>query len=453
MTVLLPFRSQWTAAVLAVLLYSTPLPVHAQNTGSPLSLSDVLTEALQQGSRTRAAEAASDAANAQASWRTSSYLPRSTLSASTLRSEYPLTVTSIREPGVFPPLDESIHELDVNAAWTVFDFGRGRAERRAAKALAEATGVQYDLARMETIESVTATFVRLAQLQAVEAAQEQRLAALDSQRVELAALREDGRVADVDVLKIREVRLEAQANLQATHRQQQNALQALAAEMGRDEPLSMRDIDAPALPPAEEDAPAEPLGDAALSEQAPHVTSAAAKLSAAESEARSATRALFPSIELFGSEQLRAGSSWDVDSQWRVGVRLEVPLLPFELTARRDAQRARVRQQEAELADARQQIRVAFTELTNRIQEAADRAAATEARVEHLEETFRIESTAYAEGRLTLTDLLTTEAKLAAGRSELAVAQAEHVLARLKRSVLTGQLTLERAVQLTRPKP
>lgn len=451
--VLLSLRAphlRWIAFALAALLFSLPLPSVAQSTTEPIALPDAFTEALQQGARVRSAEAAQDAADTRASWRTSSYLPRASASASTLHSEYPLTVTSIREPGVFPPLDDTIHELSVNASWTVFDFGRGHAERQAAQTLAEAVGVQYDLARMETVEAVTTAFVRLAQLQAVEQAQQQRLAALDTQHVQITALHEEGRVADVDVLKIQEVRLEAQADLRAIGRQQQNALRALAAEMGRDEPPALDVLEIPPLPSAED--PSSTQLDGAV-EQAPRVTSAAAQLSAAEAEAREATRAFFPSIELFGSEQLRSGSSWDVDSQWMAGVRLEVPLSLFGLSARRDAQRAKVREQEAALTDARQQVRVAFDELTNRIQGSADRAEATEARVEHLDETFRIESAAYAEGRLTLTDLLATEAKLAAGRSELVAAQAEFVLTRLRRSVLTGRLTPERAVQLINAQP
>ena len=439
------------ATLLVLLLIGAPTrlvtqPSLAQQNETSLTLSAALTAALQQGARVRAAEATQDAAGARADWRTSSYLPQVAATASTLRSEYPLTVTPIRQPGVFPPLDDAIHELTLNASWTVFDFGRGRAERQAAQALANAAGVQYDLARMETIEAVTGAFVRLAQLRAVEHAQQQRLDALRTQQSQLATLHDEGRVAHVDVLKIDEVVLDAQADLRATRRQQENVLQALAAEMGRDEPLAMEDVQLVSLPPADERSPA--AHDVPVN-QTPRVAAAAAQLSAAESHAREAARSFLPSIEVFGTEQMRTGSAWDVDSQWMAGVRLKIPVAQFGLFARHDAQQAKVREQEAALDDARLQVRVALDELTNQFREAADRVATTAARVKHLDEAHRIESAAYAEGRLTLTDLLTTEAKLAAGRSELAAARAAFVLTRLRRSVLTGRLSPERALQIT----
>lgn len=439
-------------AFLLVLPESCP-SVHAQTRTAPadtLTLTTAVEQALQSGARTRQAAAGRDAARAKADWRTSTYLPRAAATASTTQSRYPLTITPIREPGVFPRLDDTIHDLRVNASWTVFDFGRGRAERRAAQAIAHAAGVQYDLARMETIEAVTGAFVHLARLRAVEAAQQQRLDALRTQKSQLQTLRGEGRVAEVDLLKIKEVVLDAQANLRATQRQQENVLRMLAAEMGRRSSPSMDEIQLASLPPAEQQPPV-PI-DASV-EQSPRVAAANARLSAAEANGRKATRAFLPSLEVFGTEQMRSGSTWEVDRQWRAGLRLEIPITPFRRSARRDAQQAKIREQEAALTDARRQVRVALDELANQLQDAADRAATAAARVKHLSEAYRIESAAHAEGRLTLTDLLTTEAKLAAARSERATARARLVQTRLQRSVLTGRLTLDRALQLIRQSP
>ena len=121
----------------------------AQASSAPqLSLREAIDQALRNSSRLRETGAAYDAAHAGAGALTSTYLPTASLSAYDLYSEYPTTVTPIRQQGVFPPLDDNVYEVSVNATWTVFDFGRGRAGRRAARALAEAAGIRYDLARI-----------------------------------------------------------------------------------------------------------------------------------------------------------------------------------------------------------------------------------------------------------------------------------------------------------------
>ncbi len=435
-------------AVIVGIAGGTFRSVQAQNgeeNQSPLTLSAALTEVTGEGSRVRMAEAAQEAAGAGADWRTSSYLPQVRASVSTTQSQYPLTVTGIREPGRFPPLDERIHELRVNASWTVYDFGRSRAERRAAQVLAEAAGLRYDLARMEAIEAVTEAFIRLAQLDAVEAAQERRLHALESQRRQVGTLVEEGRAARVDQLKIEEVFLDAQADLRATRREQENVLRALSAELGRDEPPSIEEVEVFLLPSV--DPP--PVPRSAASESAPRVRAAEANLSVARARAKAARRSFLPSVELFGIEQIRSGTDWEVDSQWMAGVRVNVPLLQFGLFSRGDAGAARVREQAASVADARRRVRAAYEELTNRIIDETDRVETSAARVERLVEAYRIELAAYREGRLTLTDLLATEAGLSASRSELTAARASLVLARLRRSVLTGDLTSDVALELT----
>ncbi len=435
----------WTAVWTALPVWGQPDPPATNR----ITLTAAIQEAVDAGTRVRTADAARKAAALRASWRTSAYLPQAAATASTNRSQYPQTITPIREPGVFPRLDDTIHELRLNASWTVFDFGRGRAERRAAQALAEAAGVQYDRARMETIEAVAGAFVRLAQLRTLAQAQQTRRDALRQQAAHIADLREEGRVADVEQLKIQEVVLEAEANLRATRRQQENGLRALAAELGHRAPPTMDVIHLQPLPVA--DTTSAVRSDSVR--HAPRIAAARARLSAAEARQAEATRALLPSIEIFGAEQMRSGSNWNVDAQWTAGLRVTIPLTPFGATAQRAAQQAATREREIALADARRTLRVALAELGNQIQDAVDRATTAAAREAQLAETYRIESAAHAEGRLTLTDLLATEAKLAAARSEEAAARAAIAQLRLRRSVLTGRLTIDHALHLTQPAP
>ena len=437
--------------------HAQPAEAHAEP-GS-LTLEDAIEEAMDAGARVRAAEAAHEEASLRASWRTSAYLPEAAATISTRRSQYPQTVTPIREPGVFPELDETIHEARLDASWTVFDFGQGQAARRAAQSVARATGVQYDRARMETIEAVAGAFVRLAQLHALIQAQKARRTALQEQSARINDLHAEGRVADVERLKIREVVLKAAADLRSTQRQQKNVLQALTAELGRSRAVTLDTLQLKPLPAypdetdVEEEARSDAYVDAGIAEErarldrAPRVAAAEARLEAATARQAEATRALLPAVELFGTEQIRSGSSWDADAQWSVGLRLTVPLTPFRATAQREAQQAATRAREIALSDARRQLRVALNDLDTQLRDAMDRAATAAARNAQLAETYRIESAAYAEGRLTLTDLLDTEAKLAAARSEQAAARAEVAHIRLRQGVLTGRLTANNAVE------
>jgi outer membrane protein TolC len=405
-----------------------------------LRLAEALELALGRSPAVREAEAASEAARAAAGPLNSAYLPGVAAQASYLRSQYPTTITPIREIGAFPPLDDEIYDLTFSLSWTVFDFGRGSSARRSAKALAGAAGVRYDLARMEAIESVTEYFVRLAQLRDVATAQRQRLEALNRQRDTAEMLLAEGRVPQVELLRLDEVFLQAEVDLRRTENDRRAVLDALAAITGSPEPIEdvvFIDIsEPPASAPFREATP-------------PAVAAAEAQLAAAEASAAAAGRALLPEVELYAAERLRSGSPIDVDAEWMAGVRLRIPLFQPKAHARRQVEQARVREQEAALERARDDYAVALREIEAREAERAAQIRATEARVRHLDETLRIETAAYEEGRMTLSDLLTTDARLSAGRSELAAARAGLVLLRLRGAVLTGTLTPERALALS----
>lgn len=445
-----PRRRRPLPVLILVLLALAAVPAGAQQAPpARLSLGEAIEQATERGTRIRQAGASLEAAGAAAGPLASAYLPSVSASAYDLYSQYPVTVTPIREQGVFPPLDDNTYELSVSASWTIFDFGRGSAARQAAQAMAEAAGVRYDLARMEAIESVTAHYVRLAQLQDVQRAERQRLEALGRQQEQLEALFEEGRVAYVDRLRIAEVILEAEMDLRGTGSDIAGTLLALSAELDAPRPLRLDDLTLFELPAAGSAvALPEPQG-----QTPPRIAAAQAQLEAARLEARAAGRALLPSFELFATERLRSGSDFAFDDELFGGLRLRVPLFQPGARVQRQVQQARLAEQQAALETARNAFEVALGDLLNREAEAHARVAATEARVRHLEETYRIERAAYEEGRLTLTDLLATEARLSGGRSALAATRATLVLLRLQQRVLTGTLTPELALRLSGAQP
>ena len=442
------FLAPWVL-VLAVLL---PLRnATAQSHPRPMGLDDAISRALRTSSHVHQAEAQREAAEAAAGPLASAYMPSASLSASSLYSQYPMTVTPIREQGIFPPLDEQVNELSLNVSWTVFDFGRGRAERKSALALADAANLQYDLARMETVERITAGYVRLAQLRDVQRAQEERRLALLERQTQLIALHDEGRVPDVELLRIAEVLLTAETDQLKTRNDISAVLIDLSVELDLADVLKPHDVElfelgssAPKAPELDADAVSSPLIDVG----SPLIEQANLRLEAARFAVREADRSLLPAFEVFGAERLRSGADFSFDDELYGGIRVTVPLFQPLRTVRRQVERATLNQREAELASAEREVAAASRNLANRAIEALERVAAMEARIDHLDETYRIEAAAFEEGRLTFSDLLDTEARLAAARSELAAARAESILIQLNRNVLEGSLTQARALYL-----
>lgn len=432
--------------LIPVLLAFAVMPSRAQQVAPErLSLGEAIEQATQRGTRVRQVGASLAAAGAAAGPLASAYLPSVSAIAYDLYSQYPVTVTPIREQGVFPPLDDNTYEISINAFWTIFDFGRGSAVRKAAQAMAEAAGARYDLTRMEAIEDVTAHYVRLAHLRDAQRTERQRLEALRRQQEQLEALYGEGRISHIDRLRIAEVILEAETDLRGTGSDIEGTLLALSAELDAPRPLRLDDLMLFELPS---------IGSVVVLPEGgertpPRIAAAQAQLEAARLESRAAGRAFLPSFELFATERLRSGSNFAFDDDLSGGLRLRVSLFQPRAHVQRQVQQARVVEQQATLDAARNEFEVALGNLLNREAEARSRVEATEARVRHLEETFRIEQAAYDEGRLILTDLLATEARLSGGRSALAAAKAATLLLGLQRSVLTGTLTPALALHLT----
>jgi outer membrane protein len=430
--------------VLLVPLFSLSiaLPLLAQSGGTSLTLADAIDRALTSGARTAAAEASATASAASANRLASPYLPRVTVSAAVLASEHSQTITPIREPGVFPDLDRTIYDATLDVSWMVFDFGRGNAARQVARAAAEAAGIRYDLARMETIESVTSLYVRIAHLSALYEAERTRIKALREHERQVKLLHEEGRVSRADVLRLEEAVLEAETDFLATSNDRETVFGRLGAELAFPQRLQIDDV-------VVNDLPLQTAFTATSSaSMSPQVAVATAQLRASEAALRESGRAFLPAAELFATERLRSGSEFSFDSDLTGGFRLRIPLFDGSKHVQREVRRAEVAERHASLDIARQEVEMATDDLLRRIDESHRRSDAVSRRQAHLEETYRIDRAAYDEGRLTLTDLLTTESRLAGARVEHIGARAASLLYYLQLEVLAGTLTPERATNL-----
>lgn len=412
--------------------------------GVALTLEEALRRSLDVAPRIHQWRASREAAEASAGWLGSAYLPTVTAGASFTRTRFPTTVTPIREPGVFPPLSDEIREVSVSAAWTVFDFGRGGEARSAARTLADAAGARETQARIETLEAVADHFVQLAVLTELQEAQGARLASIRENDVQVRALVEEGRLPAVDRLRIAEVLLEAEADLGSTQEEVRRVVASLASELALDEPPARDRIRVPELP-----------GEVLLSPIDPSrpvrgllVDAAESRLQAADHEARQARRALLPELQVVGRQAFRSAPDIPTDGDWAIGLQVRVPLFRGDALTGVQVRQSQVRERAAELEGARSALGTALRDLSALERDARERIRVLDARIGHLEEAHRIESASYQEGRTTLAELLSTEARLAGARAERVGLVGRVLSAHLRAASLAGELSVDTARQL-----
>ena len=418
----------------------------AQN--NPTSLSEAIDQSLEHATSSRIAEADKETAEAASGRLSSDYIPKINSSLSYTHSQHPQIITPIRQQGAFPPLDDQIYEANIQADWEIFDFGESRAMRQKAKALAGAANIKYELARMETIESTASAFIQLQQLRELKQVQEERIEALKENKEQLQSLYREGRVAKVDLLKIDDAIVEAETAVIATDNNIDQVLQRLSDDLAMKQELALDDITPLAF---KNDYLFNP--DQAAAEKAPSIKAAREQKQASDFEVKASYRAFLPQFNLFAAEQLRSGSNFEIDDQWIIGVRLNIPLFAGKKVVNNQVKMKEAKSMKIKLEQTRQQYRQQLNQLTNAQYETQKRIQSTETRITYLEETYRVENSSYREGRSTLTDLLTTESKLSSVRAEGIAMRAQLRMLNLNIAVLTGQLNKEMAIKLAEGEP
>jgi outer membrane protein len=425
---------------------AVPRPVYEPQpavTDEPLTLEAALRRALEVAPRIRQTGAAREAAEAGAGWLASPYLPTVTAGASATRFRYPTIVTPIREPGAFPPLSDEVWEGSVSLGWTVFDFGRGRDARSAARALADASGAREDQARMETLETVTDHFIQLALLDELQGAHSARLEGIRESAGQVRALVDEGRLPAVDHLRMTEVLLEAEADLRSTRQEIRRVTASLATELALDEVPDREGVRAPSLPG---ELPSPPRSLDRLG--GPVIDAAEARVRSAEHEGREARRALLPELQVLARQSYRTAPDVPSERDWGLGLQVRIPLFRGDALAGIQVRDARVRERTAELEGARAALERALRDLEALERDARERIQVLDARIGHLEEAHRIELASYREGRTTLADVLSTEARLAAARAERIGRVGTVLAAHLRTASLTGELSVSEARRL-----
>ena len=231
--------------ILILLFVSTLAAGQNSSDQSAIQLSEAIERTLENATHIRIAEADKEAAEAGSGLLSSGYMPVVNSSLSYTRSQFPQIIVPIRQQASFPPIDNELYDATVQADWKLFDFGESRAVRQKALALADAASINYELAKMETIESTTSAFVQLEQLKELRNVQMNRVGALKRNRDQLESLRREGRVADVDLLKIEDAILSAETIVISTENSIDRLLQILSDDLAFKGKLTVNDIITP----------------------------------------------------------------------------------------------------------------------------------------------------------------------------------------------------------------
>jgi outer membrane protein len=405
-----------------------------------LDLPEALGLALDGGPSVTSARAQWRSAEARSDQARSGRFPQLTMSAGYTRYQQPSIVVPIHEAGIFPPLDENIHEGLAYLSVPLFDGGRRRATHRAAAASADEARAQRDLSEQQLIEAVTSLFVRSRALEDTGQLVAARLSALRQRQGELALLWPEGRVSPGDTAQVAAAMQSAVSDSLDVDAQQFEVAANLGALIGST--VDVRPITSTLGLQTPYDWHLEEMVEPPAS-TGPGVRAAQARLTRDRALKTEAAGRFWPNVVGFGTYSLRSGGDLDFSGEWAAGVRLQVPL--FDAGSRTSGLRAARASVEAAEARARQAIQSQNAQ----VRISLDQWRTSKARRRHLGVAAGAKSVfvaaqqqLYREGRISLSELLTQESGLLQLQIQERSAAYSEVLAGLRYHSAAGSLTV-----------
>jgi TolC family type I secretion outer membrane protein len=447
----IPARS--TSAVLALitigLLATGWSPAQAQEqpgNEKQLRLDAAIRMALAHNPGLKAARAEVEIQHADADEARAPLRPRLDLAAQSAWSEEEHAMI----PGLAPgsqSFGDNLHQLTLEARYLLTDFGARRSTLDAALQYAEAQNSAFERREQELIYTTAHAYLEVLTYTELHSAAQASRTSLVEVRDNTTAMLEQGRAANLDVLKARTGVARAEALVSEYAGATRSARAKLARIIG---------IGTHELPPLDPD-PSLGFMPAAqnlnATPQRADITAASRQEKGASAAVKSAKRAYFPEISLFatagwyGAEDLGdvRGAGTDAaegfEDDYILGVRMQMPLFDGGLRSARvrkaraqaDAAHARTRELRLAVEEELELARAAIDTASARV-EAYSRAhaSALEAR--------RIEHLKYASGKGTMNDLLDAEAEVLEAIAQLKRARYALASAGLEYRLAAGTL-------------
>jgi outer membrane protein TolC len=342
--------------------------------------------------------AASAPIQAAAAWRPSVDL----YARETLLAEQPGAVFGTTQ---VPTAEKDFFAYGFRVRQQLYDFGRTKAEVRAAGLDADTARFDTALERNRTALRFILAYIRLLRAEKLLAVQREEVTRFEVQRNDTRALLEEGAITENDLLEA-EVRL-ADAVQKRLHAENQRALVAarvnsmLLRPLG--DPLSPEEI-------AAEGPGAEPRLEEALAaaeRERLELKQLECRVSAVDARRAGVKTEYYPQLFLSGGYEYTQNEYQVHEGNWEVGAGVEMNLYSGGLTSEKLRQKELERQvlgrtREQLLDTVRLEVEDAYLSLGT----ARSRVAATGKAVEQAKENLRLERLRYSEGVGTSTDVL-----------------------------------------------
>lgn len=329
----------------------------------------------------------------------------------------------------------------VTTHYTLFDFGKRRAELRAAQARQGEAQEDANRVRQDIALSVHQAYFGLVASLETEAVARKALARAEDHLRVARARKEAGAVPQADVVRAQvevadaQLALERAEGLVRVAKGNLNTAMGLPVEMPVEVDRSPREI----IPPARIDLP-EALDRAASAR--PELRAAQQRIEASRRDVDLARSAYGPKLKGDASWGWRDTSYFPHDKDWLVGVSVDLPVFTgFSRKHRLARAKSELSREEADAQRLMQTVRQEVWSAHSKLRETYEATLSTEVQLRDAQESLRLASERYQAGAGTITDLMDSEAALARAEAVRVAALWDYQVARSVFQRTVGELT------------
>lgn len=392
-----------------------PMPVHSRSSGKPLTLEEAVNVALEQNPLTHVAREGVTSASEAVGEARAPYYPDLGLAASYSRwQRHAFLPNGVIKPGIPSTIGPTNDWFTgVTTHYTLFDFGKRRAELRAAQARQGVAQEDANRIRQDIAFSVHQAYFGLAASIETEAVARKALARTGDHLRVARARKEAGAVPQADVVRTQvevadaQLALERAEGLVRVATGNLNTAMGVPVETGIEVDRSPREI----IPPSR----------ISLAEAMDVAVSARPELRAALQQVEASRRGVDLARSAYGP-RVNGNASWGWrdttyfphDKDWLVGVSIDLPIFTgFSRKHRLARAKSELSREEADTQRLRQTVRQEVWSAYSRLREAYEATLSTEVQQRDAQESLRLTSERYQVGAGTITDLLDSESALA----------------------------------------
>lgn len=366
------------------------------------------------------------------------YYPELELQASVTHYSDPTLVWPIHEGGEFPPFDDDIGSVALNLRLPLYVGGKLVAGVKLAEKRIRSAELQLQASQQELVFNIVSSYGKTLQLQQLHGAMQHRILRLESQYNDTQERFRSGRVAELDLARVKTRLSEARYEMATLGQGVNNSLQLLAMLMGTQEtPAELAEL--PDVPLLSSTTLAE-WTEQALANH-PGLHRAQTGILAADERIDIARGERLPQLHLVGNSRYLESGSGEGQDEWHVGLQFSVPLYDGSARGDRVSQSVIARQMaQFELDEQQDNLRYQVREAYAAVTTGELQIEVAEQGLREAEEVLRIETLRYNTGSSTITDLLGAESDLWNARAKQMQAHYDLIISKSRLLKAAGSL-------------